>query len=158
MDSNNFKIINVSSTSLSIEIIDPTQFDGQFNLGSYIKIPYKNNDKKFVIGIIENYRIKDEDYGEEETESSPPSFVLEVKLTGTLDTDGDTPRFERGGHGIPLPPNNGIALLTEEEISGIFPTKISKNQRWWLKELFSLALIALAVFTFKSIFLHFIMS
>ena len=69
MDSNNFKIINVSSTSISIEIVDPSLFDDQFNLGSYIKIPYKNNDTKFVIGIIENYRIKDEDNGDEETES-----------------------------------------------------------------------------------------
>src|SRR5690554_5904926 len=135
MDSNNFKIINVSSTSLSIEIIDPTQFDDQFNLGSYIKIPYKNNDEKFVIGIIENYRIRDEDNGDEEAESTPPSFVLEVKLTGTLDTEGDVPKFERGGHGIPLPPNNGIALLTEEELSGIFTTKISENERFYFSEL-----------------------
>jgi len=135
MDSNNFKIINVSSTLLSIEIVDPTQFDDQFNLGSYIKIPYKNNDQKFVIGIIENYRIKDEDNGDEETESTPPSFVLEVKLTGTLDTAGETPKFERGGHGIPLPPNNGITLLTEEEMSGIFTTKTSKNERFYFSEL-----------------------
>lgn len=135
MDSNNFKIINVSSTSLSIEIVDPTQFDDQFNLGSYIKIPYKNNDNKYVVGIIENYRIKDEDNGDEETESSPPSFVLEVKLTGTLDTENGTPKFERGGHGIPLPPNNGIALLTEDELRGIFTTKISENARFYFSEL-----------------------
>ncbi len=108
MDSNNFKIINVSSTSLSIEIVDPSQFDNQFNLGSYIKIPYKNNDRKFVIGIIENYRIKDQDNGDGATESTPPSFVLEVKLTGTFDTEGETKTFERGGHGIPLPPNNEL--------------------------------------------------
>ena len=57
MDSNNFKIINVSSTSISIEIIDPSQFDDQFNLGSYIKIPYKNIEARHVVGIIENYRI-----------------------------------------------------------------------------------------------------
>lgn len=135
MDSNNFKITNVSSTSLSIEIVDPTQFDDQFNLGSYIKIPYKNNDQKFVIGIIENYRIKDEDNGDEETEPTPPSFVLEVKLTGTLDTQNETPKFERGGHGIPLPPNNGISLLTEEELSSIFTTKISENERFYFSEL-----------------------
>lgn len=135
MDSNNFKIINVSSTSLSIEIVDPTQFDNQFNLGSYIKIPYKNNDNKFVIGIIENYRIKDQDNGDEETESTPPSFVLEVKLTGTLDTEGDTKKFERGGHGIPLPPNNGIALLSEEELSGIFTTRIAENEQFYFSTL-----------------------
>ncbi|WP_162128016.1 ATP-binding protein [Flavobacterium phycosphaerae] len=135
MDSNNFKIINVSSTSLSIEIIDPTQFDNQFNLGSYIKVPYKNNDSKFVVGIIENYRIKDKDNGDEETESTPPSFVLEVKLTGTLDTEGDTLKFERGGHGIPLPPNNGITLLSNEELTGIFTTRITENERFFFSQL-----------------------
>lgn len=135
MDSNNFKIINVSSTSLSIEIIDPTQFDNQFNLGSYIKVPYKNNDSKFVVGIIENYRIKDNDNGDEETESTPPSFVLEVKLTGTLDAEGDTLKFERGGHGIPLPPNNGITLLSNEELTGIFTTRITENERFFFSQL-----------------------
>ncbi|MES2654303.1 MAG: ATP-binding protein [Bacteroidota bacterium] len=135
MDSNNFKIINVSSTSLCIEIVDPTQFDNQFNLGSYIKIPYKNNDNKFVVGIIENYRIKDKDNGDEETESTPPSFVLEVKLTGTLDTEGDVLKFERGGHGIPLPPNNGITLLSEEELTGIFTTRITENERFFFSRL-----------------------
>lgn len=135
MDSNNFKIINVSSTSLSIEIIDPTQFNNQFNLGSYIKIPYKNNDSKFVVGILENYRIKDKDNGDEETESTPPSFVLEVKLTGTLDTEGGALKFERGGHGIPLPPNNGITLLSDEELTGIFTTRITENERFFFSRL-----------------------
>lgn len=135
MDSNNFKIINVSSTSISIEIVDPSLFDDQFNLGSYIKIPYKNNDTKFVIGIIENYRIKDEDNGDEETESTQPSFVLEVKLTGTLEIKGSESTFERGGHGIPLPPNNGIALLSEEELSSIFTTRINENEQFHFSKL-----------------------
>ncbi len=135
MDSNNFKIINVSSTSISIEIVDPSLFDDQFNLGSYIKIPYKNNDTKFVIGIIENYRIKDEDNGDEETESTQPSFVLEVKLTGTLEINGSESTFERGGHGIPLPPNNGIALLSEEELSSIFTTRIKENEQFHFSKL-----------------------
>lgn len=135
MESNNFKIINVSSTSLSIEIVDPSQFDNQFNLGSYIKVPYKNNDDKFVVGIIENYRIKDRDNGDEESESTPPSFVLEVKLTGTLDKEGGATKFERGGHGIPLPPNNGISLLSDEELSGIFTTRITNNERFYFSRL-----------------------
>ncbi|GAB3328258.1 ATP-binding protein [Marivirga atlantica] len=135
MDSDNFKIINVSSTSISIEIVDPSLFDGQFNLGSYIKIPYKNNDTKFVIGIIENYRIKDTDNGDEETESNQPSFVLEVKLTGTLEIDGSVGTFERGGHGIPLPPNNGIALLSDEELDSIFATRIEANEQFCFSKL-----------------------
>ncbi|MFD0835278.1 ATP-binding protein [Mariniflexile aquimaris] len=135
MDSNNFKIINVSSTSISIEIVDPSQFDDQFNLGSYIKIPYKNNETKYVIGIIDNYKIKDTDKGDEETEPTPPSFILEVKLTGTLDVQDSGTVFERGGHGIPLPPNNGISLLTDEELGSIFTTRIKANERFTFSKL-----------------------
>lgn len=135
MDSNNFKIINVSSTSISIEVVDPSLFDDQFNLGSYIKIPYKNNESKFVVGIIENYRIKDDDDGDGETESKQPSFVLEVKLTGTLGISESGSEFERGGHGIPLPPNNGIALLSNEEISSIYTTKIKENEQFYFSKL-----------------------
>lgn len=135
MDSNNFKIINVSSTSISIEIIDPSLFDNQFNLGSYIKIPYKNDETKHVVGIIENYRIKDNVSGDADTEPTPPSFVLEVKLTGTLVvTDGVTV-FERGGHGIPLPPNNGISLLTDDELLSIFTTRTTVNERFTFSKL-----------------------
>lgn len=135
MDSDNFKIINVSSTSISIEIIDPSQFDDQFNLGSYIKIPYKNNENRHVVGIIENYRIKDNDNGTEDTEPKPPSFILEVKLTGTLEVNGSDIVFERGGHGIPLPPNNGISLLTETELLSIFSTRTNENERFTFSKL-----------------------
>jgi DNA helicase HerA-like ATPase len=135
MDSDNFKIINVSSTSISIEIIDPSQFDDQFNLGSYIKIPYKNNENRHVIGIIENYRIKDNDNGTEDTEPKPPSFILEVKLTGTLEVNGSDTVFERGGHGIPLPPNNGISLLTDAELLSIFTTRTKENERFTFSKL-----------------------
>ena len=135
MDSNNFKIINVSSTTLSIEILDPSKFNDQFNLGSYIKIPYKSNDSKYVIGIIENYRIKDQDNGDIDTEPNDPSFILEVKLTGTLDVKADGSVFERGGHGIPLPPNNGISLLTNDELESIFTTRIKENERFSFSKL-----------------------
>jgi len=135
MDSNNFKIINVSSTGINIEILDPSQFNEQFNLGSYIKIPYKSNDSKYVIGIIENYRIKDQDNGGVDTEPNDPSFILEVKLTGTLDIKEDGSVFERGGHGIPLPPNNGISLLTNEELESIFTTRIKENERFAFSKL-----------------------
>lgn len=135
MDSNNFKIINVSSTSISIEIIDPSQFDDQFNLGSYIKIPYKNIEARHVVGIIENYRIKDNDKGEEDTDPKPPSFILEVKLTGTLEVNGTETIFERGGHGIPLPPNNGISLLTDTELLSIFSTRTKENERFIFSKL-----------------------
>lgn len=130
MNSENFKIVNVSSTSISIEIVDPSQFDDQFNLGSYIKIPYKSNSSKYVIGIIDNYRIKDQDNSDERTESTPPSFILEVKLTGTLQVNEDSSVFERGGHGIPLPPNNGISLLSNAELESIFTTRIKNNERF----------------------------
>lgn len=140
MDSNNFKIINVSSTSISIEIVDPSQFDDQFNLGSYIKIPYKNNETKYVIGIIDNYKIKDNDKGAAETESNSPSFILEVKLTGTLDIQGSEAVFERGGHGIPLPPNNGISLLTIGELESIFTTRIKANEKFTFSKLTTIEL------------------
>ncbi|WP_424002117.1 ATP-binding protein [Maribacter sp. IgM3_T14_3] len=135
MNSDNFKIINVSSTSITIEIVDPSQFDEQFNLGSYIKIPYKSNDSKYVIGIIDNYKIKDQDNNDNQTESTPPSFILEVKLTGTLEVKADGSVFERGGHGIPLPPNNGISLLTNEELESIFTTRLKENERFSFSKL-----------------------
>ena len=135
MDSNNFKIINVSSTAISIEILDPSKFNDQFNLGSYIKIPYKSNDSKYVIGIIENYKIKDQDNGDVDTDPNDPSFVLEVKLTGTLDVKEDGSVFERGGHGIPLPPNNGISLLSNDELESIFTTRIKDNERFVFSKL-----------------------
>ncbi|MGS0749009.1 ATP-binding protein [Halpernia sp. GG3] len=135
MDSNNFKIINVSSTSISIEILDPSQFHEQFNLGSYIKIPYKNNDSKYVVGIIDNYKIRDQDNGAENTEPVDPSFILEVKLTGTLDLSNGGSVFERGGHGIPLPPNNGISLLNTDELKSIFTTRISENEKFTFSKL-----------------------
>lgn len=136
MDSNNFKIINVSSTAISIEVLDPSQFNDQFNLGSYIKIPYKSNDSKHVVGIIDNYRIKDQDTGDTaESEPTPPSFILEVKLTGTLETKEGGSIFERGGHGIPLPPNNGISLLTDSELESIFTTRIKENEKFIFSKL-----------------------
>ena len=135
MDSTNFKIINVSSTSISIEIIDPSLFNNQFNLGSYIKIPYKNCETRHVVGVIENYRIKDTDNGTEDTEPKPPSFILGVKLTGTLEVNGVVTVFERGGHGIPLPPNNGISLLTNDELLCIFTTRTSENERFTFSRL-----------------------
>ncbi|KGO85975.1 Bipolar DNA helicase [Flavobacterium rivuli WB 3.3-2 = DSM 21788] len=140
MNSENFKIISVSSNFIKIEVIDPTLFENQFNIGSYIKIPYKNINTKYVVGIIENYNIKDKNFtesngGKEDTPTSDPSFVLEVKLIGTISKNGINDIFERGGHGIPLPPNNGIELLNEGELNNIYSGKISPNNKFCFSKL-----------------------
>jgi hypothetical protein len=139
MTSENFKIVSVSSNFIKIEVIDPSLFDNQFNIGSYIKIPYKNIENKFVVGVIENYNIKDNNIsnvnGSTDTEIKEPSFVLEVKLTGTLTKIDDKAIFERGGHGIPLPPNNGIELLDENELNNIYSGKLAANDKFCFSKL-----------------------
>ncbi|ABQ06701.1 ATP-binding protein [Flavobacterium johnsoniae] len=139
MTSDNFKIVSVSSSFIKIEVIDPSLFENQFNIGSYIKIPYKNIENKYVVGVIENYNIKDNNIskgdGIEETISNGPSFVLEVKLTGTMTKFNDSDLFERGGHGIPLPPNNGIELLNEKELNNIYSGKLVENDKFCFSKL-----------------------
>jgi hypothetical protein len=139
MNSENFKIVSVSSNFIKIEVIDPSLFENQFNIGSYIKIPYKNIENKYVVGVIENYNIKDNNIskgdGTAETDPTEPSFVLEVKLTGTLTKTIDSDIFERGGHGIPLPPNNGIELLNEKELNNIYSGKLVENDKFCFSKL-----------------------
>lgn len=139
MNSENFKIVSVSSNFIKIEVLDSSLFDNQFNIGSYIKIPYKNVENKYVVGVIENYNIKDTNIvkGDGSSDSTPsePSFVLEVKLTGTLTKASESDVFERGGHGIPLPPNNGIDLLDEKELNNIYSGKLAENDKFCFSKL-----------------------
>jgi len=130
MNSENFKIYSVSSKAILIELIDPSLFDEQFNLGSYLKIPYSDSHDKFVVGIIENYKIKERDSPDGETEPIPPSFIIELELIGTLEISDTDFKFERGGQGIPLPPNNGISLLTDEELKKIFSTNLEDREKF----------------------------
>lgn len=130
MNSENFKIVSVSSRAIHIEVIDPSQFANQFNLGSYLKIPYKNEGNKFVVGIIENYKIKDREINDSETEVISPSFIVELELIGTIEKFEGTLKFTRGGHGIPLPPNNGISLLSDDELQEVFSTDIENVEKF----------------------------
>lgn len=131
MNPDNFKIVAVNSSSIQVEILDSTEFDNQFSLGSYIKIPYRNQENQFAIGVIDNYRIKSNDSEDAQTSSGqPPIFIIDVKLIGNLDeTDGQCV-FERGVHGIPLPPQNGITLLTEEEIRKIYSSNLEEHEKF----------------------------
>lgn len=129
MNSENFKISSVSATALVIEIVDPTKFVGQFNIGSYVKIPCRGLGETFVVGIIDNYRIKDLQSSMPGAPSQAPSFMLDVKLVGMLYDEGGL-RFKRGGHGIPLPPNNGIEILKKEELDAVFDTGIKDGERF----------------------------
>jgi len=126
----NFKITSVSAKQICIEIIDPSLFDGQFSLGSYIKIPFKNDISKYVVGVISNYKIKDQSPNDAETDEIPPSFILEVNLIGILNINGDETTFERGGHGIPLPPNNGISLLSQNELRSLYQSNIKQSEEF----------------------------
>ena len=134
MNGENFKISSVSATALVIEIIDPTKFVGQFNIGSYVKVPCRGLDNTFVVGIIDNYRIKDLQSLTPGAPPQPPSFMLDVKLVGMLYYDGGL-KFKRGGHGIPLPPNNGIDILGKEELDAIFATGINPSERFEFSKL-----------------------
>lgn len=139
MDSENFKIIGVTKDIVTIEIIDPAQYNGQFNIGTYIKIPYKHESDNFIIGIIENYKIKNLDSDDPKTQAGDYPFVIEVELIGSYikkkikKEDGKEIEkyiFERGAHGIPLPPNNGIEILKEEDFNNIFCCKINNSEKF----------------------------
>lgn len=134
MNGENFKISSVSATALVIEIIDPTKFVGQFNIGSYVKVPCRGLEGTFVVGIIDNYRIKDLQSPTPGAPPQPPSFMLDVKLVGMLYDEGGL-KFKRGGHGIPLPPNNGIDILKKEELDAIFATGIKEGERFEFSKL-----------------------
>lgn len=127
MSSENFRISSVSATALVIEVINPSLFKGQFNIGSFVKIPCRGLISTFVVGVIDNYRIKDIQPSIVDIELLLPSFLLDVKLVGMLYGEKEL-IFKRGGHGIPLPPNNGIDILDAEELASIFKTGIGENE------------------------------
>ncbi|HBD96123.1 MAG: Bipolar DNA helicase [Spirochaetes bacterium GWF1_31_7] len=135
MDSENFKIIGVSKGIVQIEVLDPTEYSGQFNIGSYIKIPYDGKSNNHIVGIINNYRIKSNDVSIPDSVSQSPTFIIEVELIGSYKIDEDNISFERGAHGIPLPPNNGIELLTKEDYNNVYTCKIKENEKFTFSKL-----------------------
>lgn len=135
MDSENFKIIGVTRDLVTIEILDTTQFEGQFNIGSYIKIPYEGDSENFIVGIIKNYKIKNFDLGAPTGVPNPPTFIIEVELIGSYKKINDKYLFERGAHGIPLPPNNGVQLLSDSDYSNIYSCKVKLPERFIFSEL-----------------------
>lgn len=137
MNPDNFRIIGVARDIVTIEIIDPSEFDGQFNIGSYIKIPYQHESEKFIIGIIKNYKIKNLDAGESETESAGNHFVIEVELIGSYakKDEGEGYIFERGAHGIPLPPNNGIQIMSDTDYNNIYSCRASEIGKFTFSKL-----------------------
>lgn len=142
MNPENFKIISVTRDIVSIEIIDSTEFNGQFNIGSYIKIPYQEDVEKFIIGIIKNYKIKNLDSNDPEAEPSGNHFIIEVELIGSYikkvvnETTGETKYvFERGSHGIPLPPNNGIEIMLEADYENIYSCRTASSEKFTFSKL-----------------------
>jgi DNA helicase HerA-like ATPase len=146
MNSENFKIISVTREAVCIEILDTSEFVGQFNIGSYIKIPFKFSSEDFIIGVIENFKIKNIDSDSSQTEPLQPHFVIEVKLVGTYTKDSSGKYlFDRGAHGIPLPPSNGIELLSEEDCKNIFSSKIADSERFIFSKLAQNSLIRIPI-------------
>jgi uncharacterized protein len=136
MDSENFKIIGVSRDIVTIEILDTTKFNDQFSIGSYVKIPYKHQPDKYIIGVIKNYKIKTMDSSDPEVPTANDSFVVEVELVGSYKkNDNGQYTFERGAHGIPVPPNNGIELLSSDELGNIYTSKLESNERFCFSKL-----------------------
>jgi len=124
----NFRISGINAKEVEIEILDLDEFENQFSLGSYIKIPFNDDETHFGIGIIDNYKIKSQNNDSEQSEAENVIFTIKVKLFGSLtNIDGDT-MFERGLDGIPIPPQNGIALLSEDELSAIYMSGLSENE------------------------------
>jgi DNA helicase HerA-like ATPase len=131
MNSENFKIVVVTRDLVCIEIVDTTEFDGHFNIGSYIKIPYKDGADDYIIGVIENYKVKVAEQRTPEAAVEPPRFVIDVKLIGCYTkNEAGTYVFSRGAHGIPLPPNNGIELLTEADYNNIYSSKVEDAEKF----------------------------
>lgn len=135
MDSDIFKIVGVTRDLVTIEILDPSEFKGQFNIGSYIKIPYSGHSENSIVGIIKNYRIRNIDSSAPDSISVPPSFVIEVELVGSYKKEKGKYVFERGAHGIPLPPNNGVELLSDEDYANIYACKVKAEEKFVFAEL-----------------------
>lgn len=136
MNSDNFKIIGVSRDIVTIEILDTTKFDDQFSIGSYVKIPYKHQSDSFIIGVIKNYKIKTLDSDDPETPPADNHFMVEVELVGSYKKHSDGRYvFERGAHGIPVPPNNGIELLSTSDLGNIYTSKLRGNEKFCFSKL-----------------------
>lgn len=136
MPPENFKIIGVAKDVITIEIIDPSQFEWQFNIGSYIKIPYQISSDNFIIWVIRNYKIKNLESSDPETESIGNHFIIEVELIGSyIKNSTGVYIFERGAHGIPLPPNNGISILSSTDYVNIYSCKISESEKFCFSKL-----------------------
>ncbi|MBD3362259.1 DUF87 domain-containing protein [Candidatus Dojkabacteria bacterium] len=136
MDPENFKIIGVTRDIVSIEILDSKQFDNHFNIGSYIKIPFQSDSSDFIIGVIKNYKIKNLDSTDPDTPAGENQFIIEVELIGSYRvlSEGKV-EFERGAHGIPLPPNNGIELLSDEDFNKIYSCKLKDSEKFVFSDL-----------------------
>ncbi len=135
MDSDNFKIIGVTRNVVTVEILDPSQFTGQFNIGSYIKIPYISESNNYIIGIIKNYKIKNLDSSMPNVSTDSPNFIIEVELIGSYKKINERYTFERGAHGIPLPPCNGIELLIDADYNNIYSCKITDPEKFIFSKL-----------------------
>ena len=145
MNSDNFRIIGVTRESVTIEIIDSRKFNDEFNIGSYIKIPYRYNEANCMIGIIKNYKIKNLDTEKDNEQSSTTkqsqqtsrgdTFIIEIELVGSYIKKEEEYIFERGSYGIPLPPNNGIELVSPEDFRNIFSCNIKKDERFVFSKL-----------------------
>ena len=136
MNSDNFKIVGVSRDIVTIEILDTAKFDDQFSIGSYVKIPYKHQSDNFIIGVIKNYKIKTLDSDDPETPPADNRFIVEVELVGSYKKHLDGRYiFERGAHGIPVPPNNGIELLSSVDLGNIYTSKLGGDERFCFSKL-----------------------
>jgi DNA helicase HerA-like ATPase len=136
MNSDNFKIIGVSRDIVTIEILDTTKFDDHFSIGSYVKIPYKHQSDSFIIGVIKNYKIKTLDSNDPEAPLANNHFVIEVELVGSYKkNDSERYIFERGAHGIPVPPNNGIELLSSDDLGNIYTSKLGGDKKFCFSKL-----------------------
>lgn len=135
MNSENFKIIGVTRDIVTIEILDPSEFDNNFNIGSYIKIPYSEADEDYIIGIIKNYKIKNLDSDSSESEDLGTHFVIEVELIGSYFKKDGKYLFERGAQGIPLPPNNGIEIVNNDDFKNIYSCKLDSTEQFKFSKL-----------------------
>lgn len=137
MNSENFKIVAVTRNVVSIEILDPSKFDGEFNIGSFVKIPYDEGSENHIVGVIENYKIKSNDSNDPTAEHAPATFIIEVRLVGTFSKTSPSAdfMFNRGAQGIPLPPNNGISLFTDADFHNLYSSGLDESEKFQFSSL-----------------------
>ncbi len=132
MADSNFKVVKVSKDVVSVEVLIPSNLDPNFRIGTYVKIPYTNNDPGFIVAVVKNYQICSRLGDDPQAPILSPSFIVELELLGSINGDK---KFERGSHGIPIPPNNEIAILDPCDLESVYTSRMNDFEQFTFSKL-----------------------